>query len=303
MSEPAHPAPAQPEGMPVCPRHPDRESWVRCQRCGRPVCPQCQRQAPVGVQCVDCVREGARTVRSARTAFGATMRGTGAPITKVLVGICVAVWLLELARPSIIDDFAFGPVVGWSEPWTVLTGAFLHAAPSPLHLGMNMLVLWMFGNALEPALGRTRFLLTYLVSAVGGAVAIVLLATPPDHVLLGRTSDFAPYLSWFQGTIGASGAIFGLFGAYMVINKGLGNSNSSMWVTLLLNAVIGFSISGISWQGHLGGLITGAACGAVLMLTRDPARRRLAVPGLLAVLVVVVALAAIKYAGVLSIYR
>jgi len=254
------------------------------------------------VHCVDCVAQEARTVRAPRTSFGAQLRGRDALVTKVLIGICVAVWVLELARPEVVDDYAFGPVAGWSEPWRAITGAFLHATPSPMHLGLNMVSLWIFGAALEPALGRARFAVLYAVAAIGGAVAIVLLASAPAGTTLGRTAEVT-HPAWFTATIGASGAIFGLFGAYMVINRGLGRSNGGMWGLLVINALFGFLMPGISWQGHLGGLVTGAACGAVLMWTREPARRRWAIPGMLAVLVVVVLLAVVKYLGVSTLYR
>ena len=287
---------------PFCPRHPDRESWVRCQRCGRPVCAQCQRPAAVGVHCVDCVAEAAHGSRTPRTRFGGQLRGRDALVTKVIVGLCLAVWVGELVRPALVVDFGFAPVVGWSEPWRAITGAFLHDRSSPMHVGFNMFSLWVFGTALEPSLGRVRFALLYLVSAVGGAAAIVLLAAAPAAGTLGRTVQ-QTNPSWVTLTVGASAAIFGLFGAYMVINRGLGRSNSGMWTLLVANAVFGFLVPNVSWQGHLGGLLTGAACGGVLMATRVPGRRRWAVPGLLAVLAVVVALAAVKYAGVSPLYR
>src|SRR6187455_8320 len=80
---------------PVCPRHPDRESYVRCQRCGRPTCPECQRPAAVGIQCVDCVAEGARSVRQVRTVFGGAVTDGRPVATMTIIGICLVVFVLQ----------------------------------------------------------------------------------------------------------------------------------------------------------------------------------------------------------------
>src|SRR6478672_11439741 len=130
-----------PVDVPVCPRHPDRESHVRCQRCGRPVCPECQRPAAVGVQCVDCVHQSARESRTATT----------------IMAICVVVYIAELVSPAVSQRFAFSPATGASEPWRALTAAFLHSPQMFLHIVFNLLVLWEIGRYLEGLLRRLRY--------------------------------------------------------------------------------------------------------------------------------------------------
>jgi membrane associated rhomboid family serine protease len=258
VSTPESPAPA-PADVPVCPRHPDRESWVRCQRCERPVCPACQRPAAVGVQCVDCVAEGARTVRTPRTTLGGAVRSRETLVTKVIIGLCVALYAAGFVLPPELS--AYLPLVNAESYyttsfaagnyWQPLTSAFLHA--SPLHLLFNMYALWVTGQYLEPLLGRARFLALYLVSALGGAVGATLLP-----MTAGVT------------TVGASGAVFGLFGALFVVNRRLGRQSNQVLVLIGINLALGFFVPNISWQGHVGGLVTGAVVAALLSRRRGP---------------------------------
>ncbi|WP_295699166.1 rhomboid family intramembrane serine protease [Lapillicoccus sp.] len=281
--------------VPTCPRHPDRESYVRCQRCNRPTCPDCQRPAAVGIQCVDCVKEQSRGDRSTVTTFGGRASNPGVA-TKVLIGICVVVFVGQLVRPSLTTDLEFAPVVGWSEPWRVLTAAFLHSPGNFLHIAFNMLCLWQIGPYLEQLLGRARFVALYLISAIGGSAGVVLLAAAPPAFLTNAQVD--AYQSWFTGVVGASGAVFGLFGALLVLNRHLGRSTAGIGVTIVLNGVLGFVIPGIAWQAHLGGFLTGVACAGAVALLNTPQRRRYVWPALAGVLVVVVGLMVVKYAGV-----
>ena len=277
--------PAAYQQAPVCPRHPDRVSYVSCQRCGRPVCPECQRPAAVGVQCVDCVRESARTTRMPRTQLGGRVTDGRPLVTLTIIGACVAVWLLQQVVPSLTDQYAFVPRLGEAEPYRFLTAAFLHG---PIfHIGFNMYALWVLGSYLEPLLGRSRFAALYLVSAVGGSVGYLLLASP----------TVLPSQGWWGPSVGASGAVFGLFGALLVLNRRLGRPTGGIWVILLINAAIGFT-PGIAWQAHLGGFVTGIVCSVLLVATSGQSRRRWQLPLLAAVLVLVVAAAAVKYAGV-----
>ena len=263
---------------PVCPRHPDRVSYVRCQRCERPVCPECQRPAAVGVQCVDCVREQARTVREGRTVYGGRVREGRPVVTLGLIAACVVVFLLQLAPGSgITQRFAFAPVVADAEPWRFLTAAFLHSTGFLPHIVFNMLVLYQVGPYLEERLGRLRFLALYLVSAVGGSVGFLALADP--------TNPF----SWNAGVVGASGAVFGLFGALVVVQRHLGGTNQGLLVMIGLNFFLGFVIPNVAWQGHLGGLVTGAATGLALVAPVKSHRTAVQVAGTLAVLAVLVA--------------
>lgn len=272
----------------MCPRHPDRVAYVRCQRCSRPVCPECQRPAAVGVQCVDCVRDQAKTVRSARTVFGGNVTDTPV-VSYAVIALCAVVYVAQTARPGLTSDIAFVPFLGDSEPWRFLTAAFAHG--SVTHILFNMLALWMVGaQYLERLLGAARYAAVYLVSALGGSVCYLLMSFPP------RTADEAQDSLWLQGAVGASGAVFGLFGALLVLNRHLGRSSAGMYVTIGLNAVIGFVVPNVAWQAHLGGLITGAAVAAVIAATRSKERKALQWPAIAAVLLIVVALAVAKYA-------
>ena len=183
--------PAYPDAVeqaPVCPRHPDREAYVRCQRCGRPTCPECQRPAAVGIQCVDCVAEGARTVRKGRTIFGGAPTDGRPLATMTIMGICAVVYLAQGAVPGLQDRIAFLPSAGQAEPWRFLTSAFAHG--SLIHIAFNMYALWVMGTYLEPMLGRARFVAIYLLSALGGSVMYLLLSSPPtlEQVAFGERS-------------------------------------------------------------------------------------------------------------------
>lgn len=259
------PGPPLEPGVPVCPRHPDRESYVRCQRCGRPVCPQCQRPAAVGVHCVDCVRESAAGGREARTTFGGRP-GDGRPVvTWVIIGLNVLAYLAQRASGTVTYDLGFAPVLAADEPWRFLTAAFLHSPAVVFHILFNMYALWLIGPYLEAQLGRARFAVLYLLAAFGGSVGYLLLADP-------RTL-----------TVGASGAVFGLFGALVVVQRRLGRELGQILAVIALNTVLGFVVAGIAWQAHLGGLVTGAVAAAVLAYVPRHQRTAFQVIGLLAV--------------------
>ncbi|MFE7504844.1 rhomboid family intramembrane serine protease [Promicromonospora sp. NPDC057488] len=249
MNDPAAEEPTEAEA-PVCPRHPDRVSYVRCQRCGRPTCPECQRPAAVGIQCVDCVRESKRAAPRIRTVFGGTATATanGRPVvTLTIIGICVVSWVLQLVTGGVwTQALWFLPWQGAMEPWRFLTASFLHST-SPLHILFNMYALWITGQFLEPLLGRARFVILCLLSAVGGSVGVLLLAGDPS------TSG-----AWFTPVVGASGMVFGLFGAMLPVMRRLGRSMGQVLVLLAINGAIGFWVPNIAWQAHLGGLVTGA---------------------------------------------
>ncbi len=237
--------------VPACFRHPGRETYVSCVRCGRPACPDCLRSAPVGQQCVECIQEGSRTTRTPRTVFGGRV-AAGARVTWVLVGINVAVYLIELANNKVIDYFAMiglardsalgGQLVGVAahQYYRLITAAFLHST-TPLHILFNMWALVVVGPSLEQALGRLRFIVVYLMSALGGSVLFYFLGAPN------------------LPSVGASGAIFGLFGAWFVVARRLRLDARGIVVLIAINLVFSFTISAIAWQAHVGGLITGAA--------------------------------------------
>jgi membrane associated rhomboid family serine protease len=202
----------------------------------------------------------------------------------------------------VFEALAFSPATGASEPWRALTAAFLHSPSMVLHIAFNMLVLWQIGPYLEGLLGRLRFLVLYLVCAVGGSAGFLLLAqAPPAGMSPSVAVEAAP--QWFTGVVGASGAVFGLFAALLVLNRHLGRSTAGIGVVLVINAAIGFLYPGIAWQAHLGGFVTGLACAGVITAMSKQHLRRYAVLGLVAVLVVVVALMAVKYSMVPAFYR
>jgi membrane associated rhomboid family serine protease len=283
MTQP-QPGPA-PTPPPVCPRHPDRIAYVRCQRCGRPTCPECQRPAAVGIQCVDCVREGQRAQRPARTAFGGRITGGRPVVTLTLIGLCVLSYVLQQVSDRWTIDLAFVPFLGETEPWRFLTSAFLHSPSSLFHILFNMVALWSVGPFLEASFGRWRFLALYLLSAIGGSVMFLLLATP-----------YAA--SWFTVLVGASGAVFGLFGAVLVVLRRVGRSAGGIIGVLVINAVLGFVLPGVAWQAHLGGLVVGAALGAAFAYAPRERRTAVAVGSCVAVAVLLVGAALVTYAGV-----
>ncbi len=277
------PPPADPPvDLPVCPRHPDRVSYVRCQRCGRPTCPECQRQAAVGIQCVDCVAAAAKTQRPARTALGGPLRQGRPVVTITFIAICVASFVAQQVVPGWTSRWAFAPFIGEQEPWRFLTSAFLHSTSGVFHILFNMIALWMVGPYLEGLLGRARFAALYLLSAVGGSVGVLLLASPES-------------LSWYSGVVGASGAVFGLFGAVLVVLRRLGRDARGILVILALNVVIGFVVPQIAWQAHLGGLAVGAALGAAYAYAPARRRREVGIGATVVVAVLLVAVTALRY--------
>ena len=236
----------------VCYRHPDRQSFVLCQRCGRTICPQCQTQAAVGFHCPECVttararapRQRSRVVRGIRR-----LGEDGAPaVTYSLMAITAFVFLLQFVTGDLVTRYlTYYPVLTAREPWTMITSMFVHG--SFLHVTFNMLSLYIFGRALEPVIGRARFLTLYLLGGFGGSVAVLLLNPS-------------------SGVLGASGAIFGIFGAFFVIQRGLGGNSLQMVILLVINLGIGFIVPGVSWQAHVGGLLVGGLVGFILLKTR-----------------------------------
>jgi membrane associated rhomboid family serine protease len=210
------------------------------------------RSASVGFQCPECVAEGAKSVRTPRTVFGGRVSMDTTRVTTALIAINVAVFLVSLGVPDLNLRFGnlalgLGPDfrligVAQGEYYRLITSAFLHAGV--LHILFNMFALAQIGPILENTLGRARYLALYLLSALGGSVAAYLLAPPG------------------QPSVGASGAIFGLFGAYYVVVRRLGGETSQIVVLLAINLAITFTVPNIDWRAHLGGLATGAALAA-----------------------------------------
>lgn len=256
-------------------------SFVLCQRCTRTICPECQTQAPVGVICPECMAEQRRAQtpvqKKAQRRWAARPTAvaiaSGRPIvTYAIIGITVLAYLLaQIPGSQVGSALAFNSAFvapSWGtpfQPWRLLTVTLVHSGF--IHVGLNMLVLWMMGRSLEPLLGRWRFLALYLISALGGSVAVALLAPA----------------TW---VVGASGAVFGLFGAMLVIGRHLGANMKGIAIIIAINFALPFVIAligaigqgsfagalaalQISWQAHLGGLIAGAAVGFIYARTRS----------------------------------
>lgn len=279
-----------PATVPVCYRHPNRETYVRCTRCDRSICPDCMSEASVGHQCPECVAEGKRTQRPVRTAFGGSAAGRAGYVTITLIALNIlgaAIGVALSGMGSLIGSGLFtgsstihflGAVVGPSitpladgymyleavpEAGTVYTGIydgayyrlftamFIHFGI--IHLLMNMWALWILGRQLEIALGPIRFLALYLLAGLGGNVAALLFSA--DHL-----------------SAGASTAIFGLFAALFVLLRRLGRDTSSVLPVLIVNLVITFAVPNISIAGHLGGLVVGALAAGGLAYA--PGKRR-----------------------------
>jgi membrane associated rhomboid family serine protease len=276
---------AAPDRPGFCYRHPDRPSFVLCQRCGRTICGECQTPAPVGVICPECMREQRASAPRTKPAVLTRARAAadrGAPVvTYSLIGITLAVFVLQLIPGlAITDRLLYAGVYsipGNLEPWRMITSVFVHSTGLIFHVLLNMYTLWIFGQLLEGLLGRWRFLALYLISGLGGSVGVLWLSDPR------------------VGVVGASGAIFGLMGAFLVIQRRLGGQTTQLFVLLGINLVIGF-IPGfnVAWQAHLGGLVVGALVGFIFVETRQRSRQALQI-WLLAGVVVVLLLLSLRF--------
>ncbi|MEU9988683.1 rhomboid family intramembrane serine protease [Streptomyces sp. NPDC007971] len=280
--------------LPVCYRHPDRETGVHCTRCERPICPECMVSASVGFQCPECVRGGSGTGHSPaasipRTVAGGTVAADPRLVTKILIGINLAVFLLQMSlgdrftnRFELIGHaytYYLPGVQGIAEGqyYRLLTAMFLHGGYT--HIAFNMLSLWWIGGPLEAALGRARYIALYVVSGLAGSALTYLIAAPN------------------QPSLGASGAIFGLFGATAVLMRRLNYDMRPIVALLVINLIITFSPGmSIAWEAHVGGLVAGVVTGyAMVHAPRD--RRTLIQYGTCAlVLAVVVVLTLVRTA-------
>jgi membrane associated rhomboid family serine protease len=233
---------------PRCYRHPERETWVSCTRCERPICPECLRPASVGFQCPDCVQQGNATVRRASAPYGGAIVARPGVVSLVLGLLNVVVFVVTVATAPagltgntgsrLFDELELVPIriAVDGEYWRLLGSAFLHIGL--LHLAGNLLALAIVGPALERVFGWWRFLAIYLVSALGGSVAVYLFGSP------------------FGAVAGASGAIYGLFAATLIVVRKLGLDARFMVLAVALNFAVSFA-PGISLLGHLGGFVTG----------------------------------------------
>ncbi|NEB79710.1 rhomboid family intramembrane serine protease [Streptomyces sp. SID14478] len=263
--------PQDAQGLPGCYRHPDRPTGVRCTRCERPICPDCMVSASVGFQCPECVRSGSGTghapsANQPRTVAGGTVAADPRLVTKILIGLCLAAFVVQMAGAAgdrFTDRFemlglAWVPSLGGPEGvaegqwYRLLTAMFLHG--SYIHIAFNMLSLWWVGGPLEAALGRARYLALYFVSGLAGSALSYLLAAAN------------------QPSLGASGAIFGLFGATALLMRRLNYDMRPVIALLVINLVITFGWSNIAWQAHIGGLVGGLVVGYAMI--HAPRERR-----------------------------
>lgn len=269
-----------------CHRHADREAYISCQRCGRPICPQCMTEASVGFQCPACVRAGADSVRAPRTAAGGAVSSRPGVVTMALIVVNLALFLVQLltgdrdgalyrdgAMLAVTAGTTDGDVltgVADGAYWRLITAAFLHG--DVMHLAFNMLALYLFGPFVERALGTWRYLTVYLGTAVVASVFV--------YVLTPATTF----------TVGASGAIFGLFAIAFVLLLRAGQDVRSLLVLLGLNLVLSLR-PGVSWQGHLGGFVAGLVYAAAVAYA--PRGRRQVAQLAVALLMAVGSLAAV----------
>jgi membrane associated rhomboid family serine protease len=272
-----------------CYRHPDRQSFVLCQRCLRTICGECQTPAAVGVICPECMKAERKNrtpaQKRAERRWGGGGRGPAMAITRsgrpvvtyALIAVTSLIGLLQLipgignaitqqmvfAAAYLFPDLSGLPF----EPWRLLTAVFAHGGF--VHLALNMLALFMIGQSLEPMLGRARFLALYLISGLGGSVMVAIL--DPS-----------------QPTVGASGAIFGMMAALLIIGRHIGANVTGLLVILGINFVYGLLFGGgrISWQAHLGGLVVGALIAYILVKTKRREQRIWQILALSAVTVV-----------------
>jgi membrane associated rhomboid family serine protease len=239
-----------------CYRHPDREAYISCQRCERLICPECMNEASVGFQCPSCIAAGAKSIRSPRTIAGGLVSANAGVVSMALIGSNVLAFVLTLAtggnsgavfqHGAMLSETAVnnsGQVLtGVDEGayWRLLSSAFLHE--NLLHIAFNMYALYLFGPFVERALGRARFIGAYLTVSVGASVFVYWLSEPRGL------------------TIGASGAVFGLFGMALIFLLKAKQDVSTLLVLLAINAFLS-TRGNISWQGHLGGFVVGCLLG------------------------------------------
>ncbi|MCD6639179.1 MAG: rhomboid family intramembrane serine protease [Nocardioides sp.] len=308
---------ASPAGVPTCYRHPGRETWIRCQRCEQPICPDCMRDAAVGFQCPDCVRQGARETRQITALYGGKRSGDPRLTSYVLIAINAIIWLVisatggarsrlvellalvpagqcgSVAQPDAYypaitsealcralqgGDGLWRPGVADGAWWQVITSAFTHV--EIWHIALNMMALYVLGPTLEQIMGRARFLAVYLLGAVGGSLVVLWLSDATGS------------------TLGASGALFGVLGGLLVTFTKARLNTQWIMQNLVLAAVI--TIVGwrfISWQGHLGGFLGGAAAAVVIAFAPKARRSLVQWAGIGVLLVVLLGLALLRAAA------
>ena len=274
----------------TCYRHPDRETGLSCSECGRPICVDCMSVAPVGIRCPDhATTSGSspgRSIPKPAIPRPTSLARDGMLVTKALIAVNVLFYLVGVSQGGGISSpdgevyrklWLYGPWVADGDWWRLVTSAFLHA--SLLHIAFNMLALWWIGGPLEAAIGRWRYLAIYVVSGLAGAAGALLAS--PNAV-----------------TVGASGAIFGLLGAMLVIQwQQTGSIGGPALTLVLINLAITFAVPNISWGGHLGGLVGGvlATLAITHFGTRHVAYARITPVGVVSLIAIMVGSVLIAY--------
>jgi membrane associated rhomboid family serine protease len=243
-----------------CYRHPNRETRLACSECGRPICTECMHHAPVGIRCPEHANVGAVKPSAARTVrqVKGNITRHPAPVTATLVGINVLVYLVTVAQGGGLNlpggkifekGLLVGVLVGHGDYWRLFTVMFLHG--SVLHIAFNMFALWWLGSIVEQMIGPVRFLLVYLSSGLAGSAGALFVS------------------GLYTPTVGASGAIFGIMGALLILEfLQTGSLAGQAMSMIVINLFLSFTIAGISIGGHIGGLIGGIFCTFALAKTR-----------------------------------
>ena len=247
----------------------------------------------MGFHCPQCVEEARRRRPTQRTQFGAPVRADERPVvTWTVIGICVVLYGLQVLPqylgaagawvPDLTQYFAYAPLYTSEsplyplEPWRMLTSTLVHSPFNAVHLLFNMVALWFIGRVLEPAIGRLRHLALLVLSALGGSVAVLYLSDPTVP------------------TLGASGAVFGLFGALFILLRASGGQSGGVIVLVGINMLVSFTVPNISWQGHLGGLVVGLLCAlAISKVPRGKNRAQVQWAGLGAIFLLLLVLTAV----------
>ena len=239
-----------------CTKHPGRPAVAYCKRCNRPACADCAIPTEVGSVCVDCANPSSKR-RFRGGSAGNFFKRSEAPVTQVLIALNVILFVVEKIWPPLFQYLAMTPGIASVQPYRLLTTTFLHAGF--FHLLFNMMMLYLLGSSIEKVFGWWRYLAVYLLSALGGSMAIVawVLIEP-------ATINVA--------TVGASGAIYGMFAAIFMVQRRSGMSTTSILVLLGINLVYGFITPGVSWQGHIGGFLLGLVVTGVYILVADRSR-------------------------------
>ena len=261
-----------------CYRHPDREAYISCQRCERLICPECMNDASVGFQCPSCIAEGAKSVRAPRTMAGGLVSTNPGVVSMTLIGINVVAFLIQIATGDRGSDIyqhgaMQGYVVADGDYWRLLTSAFLHAGF--LHIAFNMYALYLFGPFVERALGTWRFIVAYVTMAIFASVFVYVLTDP------------------LTVTIGASGAVFGLFGMALIFLLKAKQDVTTLLVLLAINAFLS-TRGNISWQGHLGGFVIGCVLGLAFAYAPRDRKRVVQVVAFVAVWIGMIATVVIR---------